>query len=186
MKQAIIAFHNRLSHHPPVFALFLFYEKKTCTKRKVGRGTEPALSARTNRSRAPTTSSRAVLAPPSTPVGFARQPSCIPTYMYSRTARILNRALYCSVYPIIAVSLSESVCTRVRAKKSGAEYSTPLNSYFGKMCRETHFSGKQEVFERLFGTNACLLVWGAFFKKRPAINHKKPASAIAGAGFSYV
>ena len=44
-----------MSHHPPVFALFLFYEKKTCTKRKVGRGTEPALSARTNRSRAPTT-----------------------------------------------------------------------------------------------------------------------------------
>ena len=66
---------NLFFHHPPVFALFLFYEKKTCTKRKVGRGTEPALSARTNRSRAPTTSSRAVLAPPSTPIGFARQPS---------------------------------------------------------------------------------------------------------------
>ena len=59
-----------MSHHPPVFALFLFYEKKTCTKRKVGRGIEPALSARTNRSRAPTTSSRAVLAPPSTPHWF--------------------------------------------------------------------------------------------------------------------
>ena len=109
LKQLLSYYKIFLSHHPPFFALFLFYEKKTCTKRKVGRGIEPALSARTNRSRAPTTSSRAVLAPPSTPVGFARQPSCIPTYMYSRTARIRNRALYCSVCPIITISLSESV-----------------------------------------------------------------------------
>ena len=29
---------NFLSHHPRFFALFLFYEKKTCTKRKVGWG----------------------------------------------------------------------------------------------------------------------------------------------------
>ena len=90
-------------------------------KEKQARGRKNPSFPRTNRSRAPTTSSRAVLAPPSTPIGFARQPSCIPTYMYSRTARILNRALYCSASPIIAVLLSESVCTRVRAKKSGAE-----------------------------------------------------------------
>ena len=121
LKQLLSYYKIFFSHHPPVFALFLFYEKKTCTKRKVGRGTEPALSARTNRSRAPTTSSRADLAPPSTPIGFARQPSCIPTYMYSRTARILNRALYCSASHIITVSLSESNCILVPHKKSAAE-----------------------------------------------------------------
>ena len=137
---------NRLSHHPPVFALFLFYEKKTCTKRKVGRGPEPALSARTNRSRAPTTSSRAVLAPPSTPrsryvPGGSNSP--IP-----RSVRILNLFVVNICLPrhrnfIIGERLYISP-----HKKSGAKFFAPLNSYFGKMCPETHFSGKQEENER--------------------------------------
>ena len=91
-KQLFSYCHNCLSHHPPVFALFLFYEKKTCTKRKVGGGDEPALSARTCRSSASKTSSRAALASPLHPPsrGKSRENQALPS---RASPAIINRSL---------------------------------------------------------------------------------------------
>ena len=94
MRLYLLFLYNQifLSHHPRVFALFLFWKRKTALKEKQARGRENPSFPRTNRSRAPTTSSGTVFSPfPIPPYrGESREDQALPS---RASPAIINRSL---------------------------------------------------------------------------------------------